>query len=320
MIFLNISPILMNGTRMQASPSIGVVVLTLNAAAHLPYCLPPLLNSSLKPRILVVDSTSNDESVAVANQLGAEIVVIPREEFNHGLTREKARRILQTDIIVFFTPDAYAVDPQVLEKLIQPIKNGDASIAYARQLPRKNASFFESFPRKFNYPLESHIRGIENVDTFGAYIFFCSNSCAAYSANALDEIGGFPKVLLGEDTVVTAKLLKKGHKIAYVAEAQVYHSHAYTLWQEFQRYFDTGCARKDYQAIIESGAKDEKRGTHFVKEMMTYLFWHKPHLLPYALANTLAKWLGYRLGKISERAPIWFKKKMSSQPYYWTKN
>ena len=226
------------------TPSIGVVLITHCAKPHLPRCLPPLLESPIKPRVLVVNSSSNDGTVELAQELGAETLVIPRNTFNHGLTREQARKALGTDIIVMMTPDAYPVDSSMLEHLLKPLLEGKASVAYARQLPHQNAGFFEAFAREFNYPDTGHIRGIEDLAQYGVYTYFCSDSCAAYFSRDLDEVGGFPEVLIGEDTVVVAKMLRRGHKIAYVAEAVVHHSHDYTLWKEFQRHFDTGLARK----------------------------------------------------------------------------
>lgn len=303
---------------MKSFPTIGVAVMTLNAEKHLLRCLPPWLNSPLKPRVLVVDSSSEDGTVALAKSMGADTLVIARADFNHGATREKARKHLQTDIVVMVTPDAYAVDHQVLGKLVKPIIEGKTSIAYARQIPHKGAGFFEAFPREFNYPETSHIRSINDLALYGVYTFFCSNSCAAYSNRALDEIGGFPALLLGEDAVATALLLRRNHKIAYVAEARVHHSHRYSLWQEFQRNFDTGLARKEYRHLFAGVETDHKRGRKYVRDISRHLFKNKPMLLPYAFLQTLTKWLGYRLGETSVGAPIWFKKCFSSQKFYWS--
>lgn len=300
------------------SPSIGLAVLTLNAQHHLKQCLSPFLSSPLNPRVLVVDSSSTDGTVETAKKLGAETIIIPQEEFNHGLTREKARKYLNTDIVVMLTPDAYAVDNQVLGHLIKPlIENPAVGAAYARQIPHEGAQFFEAFPRDFNYPPLSHIRGIEDVSKYGVYSFFCSNSCAAYVNSKLDEVGGFRSVLLGEDTVAVSDLMHKGYKVAYVAEACVHHSHSYTLAQEFRRYFDTGFSRKSYAELLKCGSEDGARGNAYVRIMVKRLLKEKPHLLPYAFVHTLVKWLGYRIGKSSTNAPLWFKKALSGQKSYW---
>lgn len=295
--------------------SVGVALITHNAAHHLPYCLPPLIQSPLKPKILLVNSSSQDGTVELAKKFGVETLVIPRASFNHGLTRELARKTLQTDIVVMATPDAYAVDQNALGKLVEPLIAGEASLAYARQIPHENACFFESFPRFFNYPEKSHIRSIDDKELLGIFTFFFSDSFGAYLNTALDEIGGFSYVLTGEDTLACAKLLHKGHKVAYVAESLVHHSHGYSLVQEFKRHFDTGMARRDYQEWI--GLGDSKRGFQYVQSLMSELIRTKPHLIPYAFLQTFVKWMGYQTGKASLNAPLFIKKMFSSQDFYW---
>lgn len=275
--------------------TVGVAFVTLNSSHHLPYCLPSLIQSPLKPKILIVDSSSSDGTVELAKQFGVETLVIPKSSFNHGLTRELARKTLQTDIVVMATPDAYAVDRNVLGRLVEPLIEGKASLAYARQIPHEKAGFFEAFPRSFNYPAVSHIRCLDDIAEFGVYTFFFSDSFGAYLNSALDEIGGFSSVLTGEDTLACAKLLRKGHKVAYIAEACVHHSHNYSLVQEFKRHFDTGFARKEYREWIGTG--DSKRGFQYLKTMMNELVRKKPHLIPYGLLQTFVKWTGYQIGQ-----------------------
>lgn len=300
-------------------PTIGVAIFTYNSQHHLKHCIPPLLASPLSPTLLVIDSSSSDDSVKEAENLSVETLTIPKKAFNHGLTRELARKRLNTDIVVMMTPDAYPIDNQLLTLLTAPILSHQASIAYARQIPHEKASFWETFPRSYNYPQKSHIRSIDDAKTYGPYLFFCSNSCAAYRNAALDEIGGFQKVLIGEDTCATAKLLQRGHKIAYVAEAVVKHSHRYSLKQEFHRYFDTGLARRGYRNLIALGGRDESRGKNFLVAMNKQLAKEKPYLIPYGLLHTATKWLGYKLGNACYHAPTWLQRRFSAQKNstYW---
>jgi rhamnosyltransferase len=297
--------------------SVGCVILTYQAKAHLKKCLTPLLNSPLRPRILVVDSSSTDGTVDMAEDLGVETKVIPQSAFNHGTTREMARQFLNTDIVCMLTQDAYLSDSEALSHLIAPLVTSQAAIAYAKQIPHPGASFFEAFHRAYNYPNQSQLRSIHDTRQYGVYTFFCSDSCAAYSNAALNEIGGFEEVLLGEDTVATAKILRNGHKIAYVAESIVYHSHRYSLWQEFCRSFDTGLARERYASLIRCEGGDRQRGVDYIKTMFSKLIKEKPWLFPYAVAYTAAKWSGYQIGKRSISAPIAFKHALSSQKFYW---
>lgn len=299
-------------------PSIGVAILTYNGTRHLPHVLPPLLASPLQPRIIVVDPTSPDGTGETAQRdFGVEVMHLPRAEFNHGATRERARHTLGTDIVVMMTQDAYPMDADALGRLVAPIQRGDASLAYGRQLPRQDAGLMESFPRQFNYPPTSHVRSIDDAPRYGTYVFFCSNAFAAYHNAALDEIGGFRPTLSHEDAVAAAMLLKAGHRIAYVAEAQVRHSHRYTIRQELRRHWDAGYARAEFREALSFGGAEEKLGARFVKAMTATLWRQRPWLLPYAALHTAAKLIGYKLGQRSHRAPRWFKRAMSGQDYYW---
>ena len=301
--------------------SIGIAIPTHNAHHHLKHCLPPVLASTIKPRILIIDSSSKDDTLKLAQQMGVETLVIPQKEFNHGATRELARKHLNTDIVVMMTQDAYPKSSDFLEYLVAPLLEGKVAVSYARQIPHKGADFFEAFPRQFNYPEKSHIRGIEDLDTYGSYTFFCSDSCAAWMNSALDEIGGFFPTLTSEDHFAAAKMLEKGYRIAYVAEAVVYHSHSYSLVEEFKRYFDTGYVRQVYKKDKElffHSHQDKKHGSKLVKAMLKELIKKKPFLLPYAILHIAAKYLGYKVGNIGPKLPLKIVRFLSGQSYYWS--
>lgn len=300
------------------SQSIGVAFITHNARHHLKHCLAPILASPLSPRIVVVNSSSQDGTVEEAKRLGAETLVVPRSSFNHGATREKARHYLNTDIVVMMTPDAYATNAETLQRLVDPIITQQASLSYARQIPHKGAGVFESFLRDFNYPAQSHIRSIDDVPHYGVYTFFCSNSCAAYRNSALDEVKGFPTVLTAEDAFTAAALLRKGHKIAYVANAVVRHSHGYSLTQELRRHFDTGYVRKQHADLIDFGANDMSRGKRYLIALTKMLLKNNPALLPYAWAHVGAKYIGYKLGRLGPKLPSAIAQRLSAQDFYWS--
>jgi rhamnosyltransferase len=298
-------------------PSVGVAFITHNAERHLRRSLPPVIESSLRPKVLVVNSSSEDRTVEVAQRLGAETLLVPRRAFNHGATREAARRRLGTDIVAMMTPDAYALDSSFLERLVEPLMDGRAAVSYARQIPHDGADLFEAFGREYNYPKESHLRGREDLDRWGVYLYFNSNACAAYLNRALDSVGGFPKVLSLEDTIVAGRLLQLGYRIAYTAEAVVKHSHRYTLAEEFRRHFDTGYVRAIYRDTLE-GASDERRGLGYATALLKRTAARRVWAIPYAIALLAAKWAGYRLGAVAHTWPVGWKRRFSGQDYYWT--
>jgi rhamnosyltransferase len=197
------------------------------------------------------------------------------------------------------------------------LEDAAIAISYSRQLPRPGADVFEAFPREFNYGSTPQVRGIEDVHQYGVYTFFCSNSCAAYKNEALDEIGGFDPILTNEDYFAVAKMLQKGYRIYYASESKVLHSHKYTLLEEFQRYFDTGYVRAQRPFVQEIVGAAERRGVGFVAALIKRLAKESVWKIPYAVAQSGVKWCGYRVGFHAKRLPVSWRKKLSQQKYFW---
>lgn len=297
---------------------IAVIIPTKNAGADFSRVLKKLQGQRLRPdELTIYDSASTDDTVLLARSMGVNVIPVAPADFNHGATRELARKQTAAEIVIFMTQDAIPVDDFLIERLVEPILDGRASFSYARQIPRQGADIFESFPRHFNYPAESQIRSIADAEKYGVYTFFSSDSCAAYRNSALDEIGGFRPTLTSEDYFAAARLLCKGHKVAYAAGAVVEHSHAYTLLEEFRRYFDTGYVRAENPWVQAIVGQAEGRGKEYFSALVHALSARMPWLVPYAAVNTCIKLLGYRLGYRSLTAPVWWKKKLSIQRYYW---
>jgi GT2 family glycosyltransferase len=302
-----------------ADSQIGVAFITHSSKRHLSRSLPPVVGSRLQPRVIVVNSSSHDGTVEEARRLGAETLVIPRVQFNHGLTRELVRKKLATPIVIMMTPDAYPVGDDLVEKLTEPLRAGRAAASYARQIAHDGAGILEAFPRQFNYPARSELRSLDDIARLGMFTFFSSDACSAYLNEALDEIGGFQAVLTSEDTFAVARLLRRGYRVAYVAEAVVQHSHTYSLWQEFARSFDTGYVRKLHADLLAAPVSDEARGRLFFVALTRELARQRKYgLVPYAVLQTAIKLLGYKVGKAGRRLPVSWRRHLSSQDYYWT--
>src|SRR5206468_3109343 len=101
---------------------------------------------------------------------------------------------------------------------------------------------------------------------------FCSNSFAAYRRTALEDVGWFQeKLLLGEDLHISARMLMKGYRLSYVADAIVYHSHNYTAIQEFKRYFDLGVFFERERWLLTEFGRPDGDGIRSVKCEVNFL-------------------------------------------------
>lgn len=271
-------------------------------------------------QVLVIDSSSNDQTVVLAQQAGFQPHIIGKKEFNHGGTRQLAVSLLpeDTDVVVFLTQDALLATNDAIQKLVVVFEDEQVGCAYGRQLPHADATVLAAHARLFNYGEQSYIRTLADVPSYGIKTAFLSNSFAAYRVSALKKVGGFPlDTIFAEDMMVAAKMLQENYAVAYVADACVYHSHDYTPMQEFKRYFDMGVLHVREAWLLQQLGKPVGEGKRFVLSEWRYVLKQAPWLWPLSVLNTAMKWLGYTLGKQEAKLPLSLKKRLTMHKGYW---
>ncbi len=268
---------------------------------------------------IIIDSGSTDDTISLAKQFGFEVVSINKKQFNHGKTRQQLADLANgVDICVFLTQDAILASPESVKNIVEAFDDPTVGMAYGRQLPHKNAKPLETHARLFNYSDKSVVNSIADVDELGFKITFCSNSFAAYRYSALMEVGGFPSdSIMGEDAIVAAKMLQAGYKKAYVADAQVYHSHSYTVVEEFKRYFDTRVFHEQNKWIIETYGKPTGAGIKFMMSELKYVLKNNPQSIFKSVSSLGAKWFGYKSAGFYKKMSPWLLKKLSMHGFYW---
>ncbi|MBI5100170.1 MAG: glycosyltransferase family 2 protein [Nitrospirae bacterium] len=300
---------------------ISIIIPTLNASKFLPDLLTKLVLQTVKDKeIMVIDSSSRDDTVEIAKSFNAKVVFIPKEEFDHGGTRNLGGIESKGDILVYMTQDTIPANEYSLENLIKPLHNNNEIAAiFGRQLPNADASAFSAHLRLFNYPDTSCVRCLEDRSVYGIKTVFFSNSFSAYRRSALEEIGWFKKGLIfGEDTHAVAKLLFAGYRVAYAADALVYHSHNYTAFHEFKRYFDIGVLHRTENGILKEFGKTKGEGKKYIRSEVHYLMEHKKYsLFPAFILRNALKYLGYHLGLKYSHIPKNLACKMSMNKNWW---
>jgi rhamnosyltransferase len=307
------------------SYTVSVIIPTLNGAETLPELLAALTIQSVLPdEILVIDSHSDDNSAEIAHSYGAKVTIIERTEFDHGGTRSMAAKRAIGDILVFFTQDVIPAHRRVLEYLVRPLIADDLiAICYGRQLPAFDADEFAAHLRGFNYPDISVVRSFSDRSVLGLETVFSSNSCAAYLKHHLAGINYFKSGLIfGEDTCAAGRMLEKGEKVAYVADASVFHSHNYAWLEDFSRYFDIGVFHADDPWLLNTFGTTGSRGKQYVRSGVSHLYNRGYYsLIGDFMVRVALKFLGYQLGRHYQKIPRKFLPKLSMNKNWWkTKN
>ncbi len=302
---------------------VGLILPTLNAGKAFHKWIEACSSQTVKPQyILVIDSASDDETATLAAQAGFMVHRIDRLAFDHGGTRQAGIELLpDADLLIFMTQDAVLARSDALEYLINVFEEPTVGLAYGRQLPYPDAGPIGTHARLFNYPERSEVRSQQDIASKGFKAAFNSDSFACYRRSALEQVGGFPrKIIFGEDSYVAAKMLLSGWKVAYVAEAQVYHSHDYTLRQEFQRYFDIGVFHSRERLLLEAFGSVEGEGLRLLRSELTYLLQKAPQKIPSALLRTVLKYTAYRLGRLEAFLPNRLKQHLAMNKKYFQKS
>jgi rhamnosyltransferase len=270
-------------------------------------------------RLVVIDSSSVDGTAELVRNKGFEPLIIYPRDFNHGGTRNQAvRHAKDADVLVFLTQDALLASPLALSEIIIPFQDPDIAAICGRQLPHHDANPLATHARLFNYPDESQIKSAADIAELGLKVAFMSNSFAAYRRDVFEKLGAFPEnTILAEDMYMASKMILAGYKVAYCAEAAVRHSHNYTPWEEFRRYFDTGVFHACEPWIQEQLGSASGEGLRFVKSELRYLWQHAPLWIPRSLLTTACKLLGYKLGKNFQKLPKSWRPYFSMYKSYW---
>lgn len=233
---------------------ISLIIPTLNAEQFIKPLFQMLMSQTVKAdEIFIVDSESTDSTVQLCQKYeNVTVISVKRKDFDHGKTRDMALRKTHGNIVLFMTQDALPANKCYIENLIKPLLQDEKiAVVSGRQLPRENATKTEKLVREFNYPPVSNIRQKSDIEKYGIKTFYCTDVCAAYNRKIYLELGGFEYPLkTNEDMFFAAKAVQSGYKVGYVSDAEVIHSHNFTLKQQYKRNYIQGYEIEKHKDLL----------------------------------------------------------------------
>jgi rhamnosyltransferase len=302
---------------------ISVVIPVKNGGEDLARCLDAVRAQDIDQtvEIVVVDSGSQDRSLAVAAARSAHVHEIPPEAFSHGASRNLGAGQARGELLVFLSQDAVPVGRRWLERLTRPLRE-DARLAgvYGRQLAHRTAVAPERYFLDFLYGPEPRRQRAAAVNELSMATTLFSNVNAAIPRALWARFPFVEDIVMSEDQEWSRRALLDGYEIAYVPEAAVIHSHRYSLVAGFRRFFDSGASSSRAYMAGEADSARVMRASalRYGRGEVAWL-WRTGRIrwLPYAAVYESAKMLGLLAGANYERIPLDIRRRLSATPSFW---
>lgn len=219
---------------------VSVVIRAYNEGQNIGRLLKGLQQQTVQvDEIILVDSGSTDDTVAIAEAAGCAVVHIAKHEFSFGRALNRGCAAASGEILLFASAHVYPVYDTYVEHIVAAFDRSGVGIAYGRQVGDERTKFSESRVMLKWFPAE-------NIWDQGHPF---SNNANAAVLKSLWQQSPYDESLTGlEDLDFAQKAIDKGFKIAYVADAPVVHVHEETWGVTRNRYRREAIA---YARIVE---------------------------------------------------------------------
>ncbi len=207
-------------------PVCSIIIRAYNEEAHIGRLLEGIMQQTLQDvEIILVDSGSTDATVGIARRYPVTVVTIRPQDFTFGYSLNQGIAAASAELIVMASAHVYPVYPDWLERLLAPFRDAAIALAYGRQ--RSVSYFSEKQVWAQWFPSESNLQQDHP---------FCNNANAAIR-RSLWEQNPYDESLTGLEDLAWAKwAIGRGHRLVYVAAAEIVHVHHETARQVYRRY------------------------------------------------------------------------------------
>jgi len=308
----------MTDTTAGRSPTVSVIIPTLNAAPFLQRLFDAIFNQ--KPttplEVVLVDSMSTDATRSIA-AADSRIRVVPIANFSHGRARNLGANTARGEIVVLMTQDALPADDQWLARLLAPFSDPQVVATYSRQVPNADANPMERFFLQQRFPPGPPARRAKHGETpLTLEDVFFSNVSAAIRRPALLRYPFDEDLIMSEDQQFSRDVIAAGHAVVYQPESVVIHSHNYSLATCFRRYFDSVYSLRLIFPRHGLG-RTTAMGTSYLIDEVRYMTRYHPLSLPRYCLYNLAKIGGALTAHGAERLPRSLARTLSLHRYHW---
>ena len=176
-------------------PRASIIIRAFNEAQHIGRLLDGIQKQTEQDvEIILVDSGSTDDTVAIAQKYPVKVVTIRPEEFTFGCSLNLGIAQAAGEFVVMASAHVYPVDENWIKNLLSPFEDAEVALSYGAQRGAdttkfsEHQHFYEWFPAESNF-IQEHP--------------FCNNANAAIR-RALWEQHPYDETLTGLEDIAWA--------------------------------------------------------------------------------------------------------------------
>lgn len=184
--------------------------------------------------LLSFDDASTDGTLSIIREF-PQVKIIPHDGLPYNPPRVLNRAVATAtgDILVFNNSDAVPLHDDYIEQLIKPLSDISVGLTFANQLSREDA---------FVLVRKDNLRAFGDGHIASTWRHMYSIVSSACRMEVAKNFSFDPAFQYSEDIDWSFRIKKSGLKIIYVPDAQVEHSHNYTVPQLKKRFYNEGWA------------------------------------------------------------------------------
>jgi rhamnosyltransferase len=222
---------------------VDVVVRCKNEMPHVERAIEALLRQrDVRARVLFLDDGSTDGSVEVAERFGVRTLEREPGPYVPGAVLNRGMRATSSPVVAFVNADAIPQADDALVRLVAPFDRDPAlGATFGRQLPRPGADPLvrAEYARAFGPTRPVAVRNGR----------FFSMAASAIRRSVWEQYPFDETLSYSEDVDWTTRILREGHEVLYVPEAEFEHSHDYDLRGLVKRRRGEGAADRRIHAL-----------------------------------------------------------------------
>ncbi|HLU38161.1 MAG TPA: glycosyltransferase family 2 protein [Planctomycetota bacterium] len=205
--------------------------------------------------LVAIDSGSTDGTRERLERAGFRVAVIPRAEFDHGSTRDRAIAMTTAEVVVLLTQDAVPLGEDWLRSMLEPFADPRTAAVWCRQVPRPDcppviARRIREWLGDGDQPRVQELAPGETLENLAPAerLRRCAlDNVASALRRAVWERFPLGPRRFGEDLAFGMRAIAAGYRIVYQPRAVVEHSHSRTPFAEGKRTF---CDHRNLREMV----------------------------------------------------------------------